>query len=84
MFGYAGVKKLYRAQFPDIYCDHHGIHSFDTQIDIHKSGNPVTQPCNTVVKKVYPVDEFIIVTAFAKTGKEFITHRLFLTAGRVE
>lgn len=50
--GYAGVKQFYTAQFPYVCCNHHGIHTLDTWIDIHESGNAATQSGKTVVKQI--------------------------------
>ena len=83
-FGYAGLKQFHMAQFPYVYCNHHGIHTLDTWIDIHESGNSFTQPSKTVVKQINTIGGFIIITAFTKTRKGFIAQRLFLTSGRME
>lgn len=55
-FCYTSIQQFYAAEFSDICCYHHRIHSFDSWIDIHEFGDICSEACHTAMKQVYTIN----------------------------
>ena len=61
------IEQFNAAEVSNVCLDHHGIHTADPRSDPHHLRNLFTKICHTIMKEIYIMQSFVVITSLSKS-----------------